>query len=322
MTLEQGFDFDDVLVVPRYSNVNSRDEVDISVDLKGKFKLQFPVIASPMRGIVNAEFCIKLAELGGIGILHRFHGSYMDWMEEIEKISEAKLFGLAVGLRDSNYIEFLKYKPNILCVDVANGGTQTLIDFCKQVKKYILERSPDTLLMSGNVATYNTFQNLIDAGVDLVRVGLGGGALCSTRNVTGIGVPQMSAIADCSKSNGILVADGGIRNSGDAVKCFASGADVLMIGALFGQTYESPSQDTIYGMASKRLQQDEMHFTAVKSIEGIEKAVEKKMSLKEFVDEFSWGIRSAGTYLNAKNIEQIRTNSKFILSGKGSIKQL
>lgn len=320
--LEQGYEFDDVLIIPKYSNVNSLSEVDISVNIKDKFKLEFPVIASPMHGIVDAEFCIKLAQLGGIGILHRFYENKLEWQKEVEKISEAKLFGLSVGLHDTNYLELLKYKPNILCVDVANGGTQSLLDFCKQVKKYINERSPDTLLMSGNVATYGNCQNLADAGVDLVRVGIGGGTLCSTRNVTGIGVPQLSALLDCSKATPILVADGGIRNSGDGVKCFVAGADVLMIGSLFGQTYESPSEDTIYEMASKKLQQDEMHFTSIKSIEGIEKAIEKKMSLKEFVDEFSWGIRSAGTYLNAKNIDMIRANSKFILAGRGSIKQL
>jgi len=318
--LEQLYEYDDVLIAPRYSNVNSRDEVDISVTLNSKTKLTFPVIASPMRGIVDADFCIKLAELGSLGILHRFYDSKLEWDKEVEKISDAKMFGLSVGLHDSRYIEFLKHKPNILLIDCANGQTQSYIDFCRQVKKYIMEYSPDTLLMAGNVATYSCAQNLADIGADLVRVGIGGGWLCSTRNVTGIGIPQVSAIIDCSKATCMIVADGGIKNSGDVVKSFAAGADVCMIGSLFAQTYESPSSETIWGMASRKLQ--DMRETAVKSVEGIERPISKTMYLKQFVDEFSWGIRSAGTYLNAKNLQEIYTNSKFVLTGRGSIKEL
>lgn len=318
--MEQCLEFNDILITPRYSNVNSRDAVDISVALNKTTKLEFPVIASPMECVVNSDFCIKLAELGGIGILHRFFDSKLEWDKEVEKISDAKIFGLSVGLQDSRYVEFLKHKPNILCIDVANGCTQAYIDFCKQVKKYILEYSPDTLLMAGNVATYSCTQNLADVGVDIVRVGIGGGELCSTRNVTGIGIPQVSAVIDCSKATCMIVSDGGIKSSGDAIKAFACGADVVMLGSLFAQTYESPADKYIYGMASRKLQ--DMRQTQVKSVEGIEKAIEKTMSLKQFVDEFSWGIRSAGTYLNAKNLQEIYTNSKFVLTGRGSIKEL
>ena len=317
--MEQGLEYDDVLICPKYSNVNSRSEVDISVDL-GSFKLDFPIVASPMKWIIDSEFCIKLAELGGIGILHRFYDNQGEWMLEAEKITQAKLFGLSVGLHDDNYINLLKFKPNILCIDVANGGTQSLLDFCSQVRKYRDKYSPQTLLMSGNVVTYCCAQNLFDAGCDIVRVGIGGGSLCSTRNVTGIGVPNLSALSDCSKSNGILVADGGIKNSGDAVKAFCVGADLVMLGSLFAQTYESPCDKFIYGMGSRKLQ--DMRNTQVKSVEGIEKMIEKTMSLKQFIDEFTWGIRSAGTYLNARNIEQMRANAKFILAGRGSIKDL
>lgn len=320
MQIERGYDFDDVLIVPRYSNVNSRSEVDISVDVLGKFKLEFPVIASPMLEIIDADFCIKLADLGGIGILHRFYNSQFEWQKEVEKISEAKLFGLSVGMHDINYLEFLRYKPNILLIDVANGGTQSLLDFCKQVKKYINEISPNTLLMAGNIATKECAENLRNAGVDLLRVGIGGGGLCSTRNVTGIGVPQLTAVENCATAKTFLVSDGGIRNSGDAVKAFAFGADLVMIGSLFGKTYESPSQDTIFGMSSKKLQ--DMRYTQTKSVEGIERAVAKTMSLQQFVDEFSWGLKSACTYLDAKNLKEIKTHARFVLAGTGSIKKL
>ena len=319
--IEQGLDFDDVLIKPIPSLLNSRNDVDISVKLSDALSLSFPVIASPMRGIVDAYFASCLSELGGVAILPRFFNTLEEWKGEIDKISVAKNFGLSMGLKD-NFEWLLERAPDILCVDVANGYTKNLLNICRNIKNYIVKNNLKTLLMSGNVATFDGFKNLESAGVDLIRVGIGPGALCSTRNVTGIGIPQITAISECSRTNNsIIVADGGIKNSGDAVKAFVAGADVIMAGSLFGQTYESPNDGTIYGMASKRLQ-EEMDFTQIKSIEGIEKAMAKTMSLEKFVNDFSWGIRSAGTYLNAKNISEIKNKGEFILSGKNSIKDL
>jgi IMP dehydrogenase len=319
--IDQGYDFDDVLIKPIISYINSRSDVDISVNVCDKFKLDFPVISSPMRGIIDAKFCKLFSEYGGISILHRFYNSKEEWENEIEEISTSKLFGLSIGLGNLYYKELLKRKPNILLIDVSNGYTNNLREFCKIVKEDIINISPDTLLMSGNVCTYDGVESLYNSGCDMVRVGIGGGAVCSTRNITGIAVPQISALVECSDSDAFIVADGGIRNSGDAVKAFVAGGQVIMIGSMLGQTYESPATDVVYGMASRRLM-EEMAMTQIKSVEGIEKAISKKMSLGDFIDDFSWGIRSAGTYLNAKNLQEIKSNGKFILSGKGSIKHI
>lgn len=319
-TAEQ-YEFDDVLLYPIPSSVNSRGDVDISVDVLGKFKLQFPAIASPMRSVVNAEFCKKFADLGGIGILPKYHESKNDWYLEAEKISEAKLFGLAIGLNDSTYLDFLKLKPNIICVDLANGYLDTLVEFCSRLRKIIDEKTPNTLLMSGNVTSFDGVERLHKAGVDLVRVGIGGSIVCTTRNVTGAGVPQLSAIDSCSKSDAFIVSDGGTKSSGDMVKALVAGADLVMLGSLLSQTYESPVKDKVYGMAGRTLQ-EEMGFKEIKSIEGRDVPIKKKWYLKDFVDEFSWGIRSAGTYLNARNIQEMRNNGEFIKVGNGSIKKL
>lgn len=319
--MEQGLEFDDVLLNPIPSSVNSRSDVDISVDVLGKFKLEFPAIASPMKSVVNADFCKKFAELGGIGILPKYHESKSDWYLEAEKISEAKLFGLAIGLNDSTYVDFLKFKPNILCVDIANGYLDALVEFCSRLRKIIDETSPNTLLMSGNVTSLVGAERLHKAGVNLVRVGIGGSIVCTTRNVTGVGVPQISAISDCSKSGAFIVSDGGTKSSGDMVKAFVAGSNLVMLGSLLSQTYESPAKDKVYGMAGRTLQ-EEMGFKEIKSIEGRDVPIEKKSSLKQFVDEFSWGIRSAGTYLNARNIQEMKNNGKFVRTGSGSIKKL
>lgn len=322
--LDRGLDYDDVLIIPIMSSVNSRKDVDISVKLSQSLKLDFPLIASPMRGIVDARFGVSLAELGGLAILHRFYDTEEKWNEEIQIISKAKRFGLSLGYGNDSFdkaIELLSYNPDILLVDVANGYTNSLKIFCSKIKSHISKIGAKTLLMSGNVCTKDGVKSLENSGVDIIRIGIGSGGLCSTRNVTGIGVPQISALLDCSMStNSFIVSDGGIRNSGDFVKSIVAGADFAMAGSIFGQAYESPSDGIIYGMASRKLQ--EFRHTQIKSIEGFEKVVEKRMYLEQLIDEFSWGIKSAGTYLNARNLMDIRNNGRFTLSGKNSIKNI
>lgn len=317
----ESLDFDDVLLSPVASTVNSRSDVDISVQLSDSLLLKFPVIASPMLGIVDADFAIKLSELGGMAILHRFYETLEDNLVEIVKVKDAGAkLGVAIGM-DSGYELMLSYNPDILLVDVANGYTASLLHFCNRIKNYIQKHELSTALMAGNVCTQEGVINLSNSGVDIIRVGIGSGGLCSTRNVTGVGVPQITALQDCSVISRIkIISDGGIRTSGDAVKAFVAGADAVMIGSLFGQTYESPAKNSIFGMASKKLQ--DMRYTQIKSIEGIEKAIEKKYSLQQFVEEFSWGIRSAGTYLNARNLQQMELFGKFVKVGKNTLKEL
>jgi len=316
---ERYFDFDDVLIKPVPSSVNSRSDVDISVKLSDFLTLKFPIIASPMRGIVDASFASKLSDLGGLAILHRFYDTDKEMYEEAETLI-GKNFGLSIGLNDKNYLNLLDYNPSILCIDLANGYTDSVLKFCAEVKNEIIRKHFHTLLMCGNVCTPLGVQRLKSNGVDIVRFGVGNGGLCSTRNVTGIGIPQVTGLMKSSYIVVSICSDGGLRNSGDFVKAIVAGADLAMAGSLFGQTYESPADNSIYGMASRKL--NEMKYTQIKSIEGIEKAIEKKWSLQQFVEEFSWGIKSAGTYLNARNLDEIRTNGEFILAGTGSIKNL
>jgi IMP dehydrogenase len=319
LVIPQGYDFDDVLVRPIPSYVNSRSEVDISIRLPNMY-LAFPLIASPMFGIVDAKFASLLSDYGGLAILHRFYDTNMEMFKEAKSLV-GKNFGVSVGLNDKNYKQLLHFNPKILCIDIANAYTKSVLDFCNEVKSYIINNQYNTLLMTGNVCTRIGVENLRDNGVDIVRFGIGGGSVCSTRNVTSIAIPQITALQEIYNIEGILIcADGGIRNSGDFVKAIVAGGDFAMSGGLFAQTYESPSKDNIFGMASRTL--NEMKFTQIKSIEGIEKAIEKKHSLSQFMNEFSWGVRSAGTYLNARDLSEIRKNGEFIRAGTGSIKNL
>lgn len=312
---EQGYDFDDLLLVPQPSSVNSRNDVDLSVDL-GVCKLSLPIIASPMKGITSVDLIKKLSELGGIGILHRFYEDRSDWANDMLYLSTSvKNFGIAIGIEDKHWVNVLDFEPKILCIDVANGYLDSLLKFCEKVRNYIEKNNYKTLLMSGNVVTKAGAINLMSYGVDLVRVGIGSGNLCTTRTVTGVGYPQLSAIESCSISNinivdRYIVADGGIRNSGDAVKALAMGADLIMMGTLFGHCRESSHNGFIYGMASRELQEEYYHST--KSIEGIKQAVEKNTYLEDFISEFVWGMKSGFTYMNARDIKELQSNAEWI----------
>ncbi len=321
--IKKGIDFDDILILPCNSKVEHRDDVDISVDF-GAFKLSFPIIVSPMKGIISLELINVLSNLGGIGIFHRFQ----DKESLLKDVANAKTlgskFGVSVSLDDSFYKVLLGYQPEILCIDVANGYLSSVQRFALDVANYIKNNNLKTLLMAGNVVEGNGTLSLVNAGVNLIRVGIGGGSLCTTRNITGIGCPQLTAIDLCSEvanKNVFIISDGGIRNSGDIVKALTFGADCVMIGGMFGRTYESSHNGLIYGMASRNLQEEYYH--SVKSVEGMEMKMTKNISAKELVDELCWGIKSACTYLNARTLQQLwKQNDVYsiIEVGKGSIK--
>ena len=324
MKITKGYDFDDLLLEPKVSWVNSRADVDISVSLNspmGNLVLSTPIIASPMKGIISEELIILLSHIGGLGIQHRFFDSNKERYDSIERISkQCRHWGASIGLDDMEGLNLLDFNPPILCIDVANGNLDIVRKWVHIVKKVIIEVHSDTLLMVGNVATYPSAKLLVESGADLIRVGIGNGALCTTRNVTGVGIPQLTAIDNCGNIDAYIVCDGGIRNSGDAVKALAMGADLIMMGTPFARTYESANNGIIYGQASRKLQEDYYH--SVKSVEGLEKEVIKDISLKDLISEFTWGMRSAFTYLNAKSIKELQKNAICVETGTGSIKKL
>ncbi len=320
--MEETYEFDDVLIVPIPSEVSSRDDVNISIKLSDTLTLQFPLIASPMIGVVNGEFAHKLSGLGGLAIFHRFYLSRHELFADIaNNIKKDDNFGVSIKIGEENIEDYFRFNPRIILIDTANGYTKKLLDYCLYVKNYIVKNSFPTLLMAGNVATGYGCKNLRDSGVDLIRVGIGGGAPCSTRNQTGIGLPNISALMDCCEYavNSHIVIDGGIKNSGDFVKAIVAGADLGISGMLYAQCFEAPNKGTIYGMSS-RTHMNNTH-TKIKSVEGIDIKVEHKYSLEQFVNEFGYGIKSAGTYLNARNLREISVNGEFVKVSDHAIKK-
>jgi len=254
--MEKGYEFDDVLLVPRPSRIDSRDDPDISVDI-GSLHLDIPIIASPMKGIVGVELIKEIGRLGGIGILHRF------WNEEVyregairELYNSEVNFGVAIGIDDYEILApALALGAKLIVLDVANGYLNKVIQAVRFLRNYLNMHSLDTQLVVGNVVTLYGARKLKEAGADLVRVGIGNGSLCSTRSTTGVGYPQFSAVRECSGRNLIYnelpilssgihnkptitvhsdvieniaptICDGGIKTSGDMAKALAAGADL------------------------------------------------------------------------------------------------
>jgi IMP dehydrogenase/GMP reductase len=303
MKVKKGYKFSDVLMVPRKSKLNSRGDPKLEVRLGNEYFL--PIIASPMQNIIGVEVIKELNILGGLGILHRFWKSESDRLEAIKSLRGWR-YGVAVGVNEPIYPSIIE-EAFLIVIDVANGYINKVLN---RVESYKL-MYPEKFIMAGNVVTKQGARRLKNAGADLVRVGIGNGSLCTTRDKTGVGYPQLSAIEECSKVSKV-VADGGMNDSGDMAKAFAAGAEFVMVGGAFGRTYESPNSGTIYGMASKSL----LDYTGkvVKSVEGREIEVEKNTTVRELVESYVYGIKSAMTYLDAANLKQLRKNVKWVLT--------
>lgn len=321
--MEETYEFDDVLIKPIPSNVSSRDDVNISVKLSDSLTLKFPLLASPMVGIADGHFAHKLSKLGGMAIMHRFYNDRQDLLDEIKYHIEFETdnYGISIRVEENGIGEYLEYNPKIILVDTANGYTRKLLRYCEEIKGYLLRKNYNILLMAGNVVTLEGVNMLADSGCDLVRVGIGGGSPCSTRNQTGIGIPNISALLDCSMTDRDvkLVIDGGIKNPGDFVKAIVAGTDLGMAGKLYAECYEAVCDGVLYGMSS-RTHMENMR-TKIKSVEGFDTPVEKKYSLEQFVREFGYGIKSAGTYLDARNLNEINKNGEFVKVSDHAIKK-
>jgi IMP dehydrogenase len=319
--MKECLEFDDVLIRPLISEVSSRDDVDISVKLSETLTLKFPLIASPMVGVVDAAFAKKLSDLGGLAVIHRFYETHDEKMEDIAKnLTADDNFGISIKIGQEHFENYLiGINPKMLVIDTANGYTEKLLRYVEEVKNYIVKYGYKTLLMAGNVVTGSGCRALYNSGCDIIRVGIGGGSPCSTRNQTGIGVSNISAIADCFSGDYKIMIDGGIKNSGDFVKAVVAGADLGMSGKLFAQCFEAPNKGVLYGMASRTHMKNTE--TTIKSVEGFDIQIQKQYSLAQFVSEFGYGIKSAGTYLNARSLEEIYLNGEFVRVTDSAIKK-
>lgn len=312
--------FDDVLVVPKFSDIVSRSEINLSSSL-GQLVSRLPIISSPMDTVTEAGMAVKISKLGGIGVIHRYNSP----KEQADLVSscDVKNVGFAVGVGD-DMIEraqrCVNAGANLICIDVAHGHHALVRHALLELKNTF----GDTVhIMAGNVATREGYEDLASWGADSVRVGIGGGSICSTRIQTGHGVPTLQSVIDCAASelSGTvpIIADGGIKNSGDIVKAIAAGADFVMLGSLLSGTDESPGEKiqrggNLYkeyrGMASERAQVNWRGRVA--SREGVAALVPYKGSIDDIIENLVAGIRSGLSYSGCRTISEFHAKASMI----------
>lgn len=318
----RGLTFDDVLIVPSRSDVRSRRDPQLSTQLTKGIRIETPLISANMDTVTESDMAIAMGKLGGFGILHRFL-SIPDQVEHVRKSKAAGLphVGASIGVVD-DFKERAKAVcaagADVITIDIAHGHSVAMMETMKWVK----DTFPGVQLIAGNIATPQAAQDLIDAGADAVKVGIGPGSMCTTRIITGCGVPQLSAIAMCAEvanRNGVpVIADGGIRSSGDIMKAFAAGASTVMLGSMLAGTIETPGEikggrKQYRGMASKAAQVSwRGGVPEGMAPEGESTFMNVKGHVRDVVSELSGGIRSGMSYVNATTLSEIREKALFI----------
>ena len=329
--------FDDILLVPQYGTISSRHDVDLSMAIGKKDKkiinLTLPVIAAPMDTVCDIDMCLAIADAGGMGIVHRYM-SYDSQVNRAKKLSKYNInFGIAIA-SNNGFIDHAKslydVGVRVMLIDTANGHSEQAIKAVRAIKKLY----NDVHIMAGNVATAEGFYRLANAGADSVRVGIGGGSACTTRLVSGHGIPTLASILEIANSNYYnlnctVIADGGIRNSGDMVKAFAAGAGAVMVGSMLAGTNEAPGEiltdasgrefKTFRGMASEGAQKDATGKTSV--TEGISTTIPYRGSVSHILNQIKGGLGSGCSYSGVDSLKDLHSESQYVKVSSLSINE-
>lgn len=325
-----GLSFDDVLLSPRLNTIDSRDKVDTSTEL-GTLQLDIPIIAANMPTVCEHEMATAMSLLGGLGIIHRMQSiqeqaydikTAFDGVHFYGSDEDVPVIGAAVGIGEDAMERAeacLAAGASVICIDVAHGHDPRLATLIPK----LFSICEGLNVIAGNIATVDAAKYLLDsAGPDrdrlTLKVGVGGGSVCTTRIQTGCGVPTFQSVLDASPQ-GTVIADGGIKTSGDVVKSLAAGASAVMLGSLLAGTEEAPgdSRHTAHGLVkpyrgaasvtSKRL-----YFGKEEYVEGEETVIPFKGSVHTVVEKLMEGVRSGFTYCGAENLEDLWANAEFV----------
>lgn len=322
MKFKETLTYDDILLVPQYSDIESRKEIDIGNDLDDNIHLDLPIISAPMDTVTGADMAIAMWQAGGLGIIHRYN-SIKEQANVTTSVANEACTGAAVGVT-GDFEERARALHDsgveVLCVDVAHGH-HILVERAIKTLKDVF--GTDVHIMAGNVATPEGYKTLSHWGADSIRCNVGGGSICSTRIQTGHGVPGLQTIIDCAQykvGRAKIIADGGIRSPGDMVKAIAAGADFVMVGSLLAGTDQSPGEminsssglkSKVYrGMASKEAQFN--WRGKYSSNEGISTTISYKGDVKNVLEDMKNGIRSGLSYSGCRTILELQSNALFI----------
>jgi IMP dehydrogenase len=337
--MKHSLTFDDILLIPRYSEVLP-NEVNLKIELSKSIQLDSPILSAAMDSVTETRMAIAIAQIGGIGVIHK----NMTSEKQLHQIRDVKAMNLpvaaAVGIANDakDHIDALvKSCVDMIVIDTAHGHSKLVIELARWIKK----EYPDISLIAGNIATSAAAKALAETGVDAVKVGIGPGSICTTRVVTGVGIPQVTAIIDVvaalKESNVKVIADGGIRYSGDIAKAIAVGADAVMLGSLLAGTDEAPGDIVIVegerfksyrgmgsmGAISESADRYFQHNTQRSKLvpEGIEGRVSYKGPASDVLNQLTGGLRSAMGYLGCKDIKELQQHAEFTQITSASMKE-
>jgi len=325
----EGLTFDDVTLVPQFSEVGSRHDVNLTCGSHFGFGMSTPILSANMATVTGPEMCRAMMNAGGAGVLHRFQSLYPNLTNELESLKDTNFIG-SIGVDENDYITRLEiynnYKCNVVCIDVAHGHHARVF----KTIEFIKENYPEMTIIAGNICTAIAARNLLSVGVDVLKVGVGSGSHCTTRVVTGHGVPQITAIMDVRQAaldftyqvpnRYGIIADGGIRNSGDIAKALAAGADYVMVGKLLAGCKESPSeaimtdgrlQKVYRGSASYEAQRGRRDKSTIIA-EGVQSFVPYTGDTIDIIANLSSGIKSACSYSGASSLKTFRDNAQLM----------
>lgn len=327
--------FDDVLLLPQKSNINSREQINLSTSI-AEVEFGMPIVSSPMDTVTEADMTLQMLRTGGLGIIHRYNSVkeqceiVSSVRETLEQESSAKVNSIAAatGVGDSfmERVEKLYCSGvRIVCLDVAHGHHSMTESAIKRMKdKY----GNSISVIAGNTATPEGYMDLSEWGADAVRIGIGGGSICSTRIQTGHGMPTFQSVIDCRDIDGAtIIADGGIKTSGDIVKSLAAGADMVMLGSMLAGTKESPGQvfqskegkryKVYRGMASPEAQ---IAWRGVaRSLEGVSTTVPYKGEADKIIRDIEQRVKSGLSYSGAYNIRELQSKAKFVMQSSSGM---
>lgn len=346
---KKGLTFDDVLLIPAESHVLP-NEVDLSVKLADNIKLNLPFISAGMDTVTESSMAIAMALRGGMGVIHK-NMSIVAQAGEVATVKGVMLSGnftraavdeenkllvaAAVGVTSDTFQRaqaLLEAGANAIVIDTAHGHSAGVLRKIKEIREHF----PKATLIAGNVATAEGTKALFDSGVDIVKVGIGPGSICTTRIIAGVGVPQITAIYDAAsvarEYGKTIIADGGIKYSGDIVKAIAAGGNAVMLGSMFAGTTETPGQiitdgdkkykvyrgmGSIGAMAQSHGSSDRYFQGGVNEAnklvpEGIEARVEYKGDVSDTIFQLIGGLRSGMGYVGARNIDELINKAQFV----------
>jgi IMP dehydrogenase len=330
--IKEALTFDDVALVPQYSSILPYETIT-KTELSKNLKLNIPLLSSAMDTVTESKMAIAIAKSGGLGIIHKNLNPKKQALE-VKKVKKNNMIvGAAVGTNEKDIdrvYKLLESKVDLIVVDTAHGHTKKVLTIIKKIKKI----SKNSIVCAGNIATGKAAKFLADSGVDIVKVGIGPGSICTTRLVTGIGVPQLSAVLDVKKAlqnyKTKIISDGGIKFSGDISKAIAAGADAVMIGSLFAGTTESPGKIFKYkgklyknfrgmgsagamstGSADRYFQKKNKNISKYVA-EGVEGIVQFKGPLNKIIYQLVGGLKSSMGYMGSKTIKDLQKKSEFV----------